>query len=114
MKLMTDGYAKCGEVFTVPVAHQNITFLIGPDVAPHFFRATDDEMSNTEVSSSQCAARSGEAATACVGKSDSQRVDSPSCLRSLMPSTSPPSAPESSTAWTRRRVPSSSAGSQRP
>jgi hypothetical protein len=49
MKLMTDGYAKFGEVFTVPVAHKSITFLIGPDVAPHYFKATDDEMSNTEV-----------------------------------------------------------------
>lgn len=55
MKLMTDGYAKHGEVFTVPVAHKNITFLIGPDVAPHFFKATDDEMSNTEVGHFMCA-----------------------------------------------------------
>jgi hypothetical protein len=56
MKLMTDGYAKYGEVFTVPVAHKSITFLIGPDVSPHFFKATDDEMSNTEVSATvQCA-----------------------------------------------------------
>lgn len=50
MKLMQDGYAKHGEVFTVPVALKRITFLIGPDVAPHFFKASDDEMSQTEVS----------------------------------------------------------------
>jgi hypothetical protein len=46
---MTKGYAQLGEVFTVPVAHKRVTFLIGPDVAPHFFKGTDDEMSQTEV-----------------------------------------------------------------
>ncbi len=46
---MTEGYQTCGEVFTVPVAHKRITFLIGPDVAPHFFKANDDDMSQTEV-----------------------------------------------------------------
>ncbi len=49
MKLMKDGYEQLGEAFTVPVAHKRITFLIGPDVAPHFFKASDDEMSQTEV-----------------------------------------------------------------
>jgi sterol 14-demethylase len=48
-KLMHTGYAQLGEVFTVPVAHKRVTFLIGPDVAPHFFKGTDDEMSQTEV-----------------------------------------------------------------
>lgn len=48
-KLMHTGYEQLGEVFTVPVAHKRVTFLIGPDVAPHFFKATDDEMSQTEV-----------------------------------------------------------------
>lgn len=47
--LLTEGYARYGEVFTVPVAHKRITFLIGPDVSPHFFKASDDEMSQTEV-----------------------------------------------------------------
>jgi hypothetical protein len=46
---MHSGYDQLGEVFTVPVAHKRVTFLIGPDVAPHFFKATDDEMSQTEV-----------------------------------------------------------------
>jgi hypothetical protein len=46
---MEEGYSTLGEVFTVPVAHKRVTFLIGPDVAPHFFKATDDEMSQTEV-----------------------------------------------------------------
>jgi len=49
MVLMREGYAKCGEVFTVPVLHKNITFLIGPHVSPHFFKATDDQLSQTEV-----------------------------------------------------------------
>lgn len=48
---MQTGYEQLGEVFTVPVAHKRVTFLIGPDVAPHFFKATDDEMSQTEVGS---------------------------------------------------------------
>lgn len=48
-ELMTEGYATCGEVFTVPVAHKRMTFLIGPSVSPHFFKAADDEMSQTEV-----------------------------------------------------------------
>lgn len=50
MRLMETGYATYGECFTVPVAHKRVTFLIGPDVSPHFFKATDDEMSQTEVS----------------------------------------------------------------
>lgn len=49
MKLMTDGYAKYGDVFTVPVFHKRVTFLITPEVVPHFFKGTDDEMSQTEV-----------------------------------------------------------------
>eukprot|EP00877_Chromochloris_zofingiensis_P002450 jgi/Chrzof1/12205/Cz06g25080.t1 len=49
MRLMETGYATYGECFTVPVAHKRVTFLIGPDVSPHFFKATDDEMSQTEV-----------------------------------------------------------------
>jgi hypothetical protein len=53
---MHEGYAKHGEVFTVPVAHKRITFLIGPSVVPHFFNATDDKMSQTEVRAPRCAA----------------------------------------------------------
>lgn len=49
MSLMTEGYAKCGEVFTVPVLHKKITFLIGPHVSPHFFKANDDLLSQEEV-----------------------------------------------------------------
>jgi sterol 14alpha-demethylase len=49
MILMREGYSKCGEVFTVPVLHKNITFLMGPHVTPHFFKARDDQLSQTEV-----------------------------------------------------------------
>ena len=33
----------------MPVAHKRITFLIGPDASSHFFKASDDEMSQEEV-----------------------------------------------------------------
>jgi len=46
---MSEGYSMHGEVFTVPVVNRRITFLIGPDVAPHFFKATDEELSQKEV-----------------------------------------------------------------
>ncbi|KAG2500972.1 hypothetical protein HYH03_000794 [Edaphochlamys debaryana] len=48
-KLLEEGYGTCGEVFTVPVAHKRVTFLIGPEVSPHFFKAGDEEMSQSEV-----------------------------------------------------------------
>ena len=34
---------------TVPVFHKRITFLIGPKVSEHFFKAKDTEMSQKEV-----------------------------------------------------------------
>ena len=34
---------------TVPVFHKRITFLIGPKVSEHFFKARDTEMSQKEV-----------------------------------------------------------------
>ena len=49
MNLMHDAYTTKGEVFTVPVLHKRITFLIGPHVSPHFFKASDDDMSQKEV-----------------------------------------------------------------
>lgn len=49
MSLMRAGYGQLGEVFTVPVFHKRITFLIGPDVAPHFFKASDEDISQKEV-----------------------------------------------------------------
>ena len=53
MKLMHDGYTRHGEVFTVPVLHKKFTFLLGPHVSGHFFKANDDEMSQKEVSRAQ-------------------------------------------------------------
>ena len=49
MRLMDEGYKRYGEVFTVPVAHKKMTFLIGPPVSEHFFKASDDELSQKEV-----------------------------------------------------------------
>lgn len=49
MKMMQDGYAKHGEVFTVPLLTRNFTFLLDPCVSGHFFKASDDEMSQYEV-----------------------------------------------------------------
>jgi sterol 14-demethylase len=57
---MEAGYQKFGDAFTVPVAHKRVTFLIGPDVAPHFFKATDDELSQTEVRSNHACGTSGQ------------------------------------------------------
>lgn len=48
-QLLEQGYKKYGEVFTVPVLNKKITFLIGTDVTPFFFKATDEEMSQQEV-----------------------------------------------------------------
>ncbi|CAD7702260.1 unnamed protein product [Ostreobium quekettii] len=49
LPLLQQGYAKFGEVFTVPVLHKRITFLNGPYVTSHFFKATDDIISQKEV-----------------------------------------------------------------
>lgn len=47
--LMKSMHSKYGEVFTVPLAHKRMTFLLGPHASPHFFNATDERMSQTEV-----------------------------------------------------------------
>ena len=49
LTLIDEGYKTYGEAFTVPVLHKKITFLIGPDVGPHFYKATDADMSQEEV-----------------------------------------------------------------
>ncbi|KAL4458418.1 hypothetical protein ABPG75_013283 [Micractinium tetrahymenae] len=49
LPLMCEMYKKHGEVFTIPLLHKRMTFLVGPHVSPHFFNATDDKMSQTEV-----------------------------------------------------------------
>eukprot|EP00271_Cylindrocystis_brebissonii_P004440 TRINITY_DN1609_c0_g1_i1.p1 TRINITY_DN1609_c0_g1~~TRINITY_DN1609_c0_g1_i1.p1 ORF type:complete len:507 (-),score=87.18 TRINITY_DN1609_c0_g1_i1:559-2079(-) len=47
--LITEFYPKFGAVFTVPVFHKRITFLIGPEVSSHFFKASEDNLSQEEV-----------------------------------------------------------------
>jgi sterol 14alpha-demethylase len=42
-------YAHLGSVFTVPILSRKITFLIGPEVSPHFFKGNESEMSQQEV-----------------------------------------------------------------
>lgn len=49
LNLVHNGYIAKGEVFTVPVLHKKMTFLIGPHVATHFFKSSDDLMSQDEV-----------------------------------------------------------------
>jgi len=49
LNLMNEGYEKLGEVFTVPVLHKRITFLLSPTVVEHFFKGTDEEVSQQEV-----------------------------------------------------------------
>ena len=49
LPLMEEMYAKHGEVFTIPLLHKRMTFVLGPHASPHFFNATDDKMSQTEV-----------------------------------------------------------------
>eukprot|EP00241_Pyramimonas_parkeae_P001670 CAMPEP_0114245264 /NCGR_PEP_ID=MMETSP0058-20121206/11792_1 /TAXON_ID=36894 /ORGANISM="Pyramimonas parkeae, CCMP726" /LENGTH=484 /DNA_ID=CAMNT_0001358283 /DNA_START=463 /DNA_END=1917 /DNA_ORIENTATION=+ len=49
MPLMEEAYAKYGSVFTVPLFHKRMTFLIGPEVSSHFFKASDLDMSQKEV-----------------------------------------------------------------
>jgi sterol 14-demethylase len=47
--MMQDCHSKYGDVFTVPLLHRNFTFLLDPHVCGHFFKASDDEMSQYEV-----------------------------------------------------------------
>ena len=37
--MMADAYKKHGQVFTVPLFHRRVTFLIGPEVSSHFYKA---------------------------------------------------------------------------
>lgn len=47
--LIRENYAKLGSVFTVNVLHLPITFLIGPEVSQHFFKAPEEQLSQKEV-----------------------------------------------------------------
>ena len=39
MPLMQSAFSRYGQVFTVPLFHKRVTFLIGPEVSPHFYKA---------------------------------------------------------------------------
>lgn len=47
--LVSQYYPELGSVFSVKLFHQKITFLIGPEVSSHFFRAPEDQLSQQEV-----------------------------------------------------------------
>lgn len=47
--LATRSYKKYGEVFTIKMLHKRLTFLVGPDACEHFFKATDEQLSQNEV-----------------------------------------------------------------
>ncbi|KAF7844957.1 sterol 14-demethylase [Senna tora] len=42
-------YPKLGSVFTLNLFHKKITFLIGPEVSAHFFKAPESDLSQQEV-----------------------------------------------------------------
>lgn len=48
LDLVWEGYAKKGEVFTIRLATQRLTFLIGPAACETFFKASDTELDQTE------------------------------------------------------------------
>lgn len=47
--MLREEYPKLGSVFTVNLAHWKVTFLIGPDVSAHFFKAPEADLSQQEV-----------------------------------------------------------------
>uniref|UniRef100_A0A7N0RAA8 sterol 14alpha-demethylase n=1 Tax=Kalanchoe fedtschenkoi TaxID=63787 RepID=A0A7N0RAA8_KALFE len=47
--MLREEYPKLGSVFTVNLIYKNITFLIGPEVSAHFFKAPESELSQQEV-----------------------------------------------------------------
>ena len=40
---------KFGCIYTVPMLHKNLTFLLGPEVSAPFYQLSDDHMSQSEV-----------------------------------------------------------------
>nr|ASB17937.1 cytochrome P450 CYP51G1 [Polygala tenuifolia] len=47
--MLREEYPKLGSVFTLNLFHKNITFLIGPEVSAHFFKASESDLSQQEV-----------------------------------------------------------------
>jgi len=49
VKMCMRCYEQYGPVFTVPIAHKRLTFLIGPEAQEAFCKANDDTLSQNEV-----------------------------------------------------------------
>ncbi|KZV20615.1 obtusifoliol 14alpha-demethylase [Dorcoceras hygrometricum] len=47
--MLREEYPKMGSVFTLKLLNKNMTFLIGPEVSAHFFKAPESELSQQEV-----------------------------------------------------------------
>uniref|UniRef100_A0A1D1ZGC4 Obtusifoliol 14-alpha demethylase n=1 Tax=Anthurium amnicola TaxID=1678845 RepID=A0A1D1ZGC4_9ARAE len=47
--MLREEYQKLGSVFTVSLVNRRITFLVGPEVSAHFFKAPEAELSQQEV-----------------------------------------------------------------
>ncbi|CAH9080248.1 unnamed protein product, partial [Cuscuta europaea] len=47
--MLREEYPKLGSVFTLNLLHMKITFLIGPEVSAHFFKAPETDLSQQEV-----------------------------------------------------------------
>lgn len=47
--LLREQYGRLGSVFTVKILTRNITFLVGPEVSAHFFKAQESDLSQREV-----------------------------------------------------------------
>lgn len=47
--MIREEYPKLGSVFTLNLFHKKITFLIGPEVSAHFFKAPESDLSQQEV-----------------------------------------------------------------
>ncbi|KAL8060236.1 hypothetical protein ABFX02_02G011800 [Erythranthe guttata] len=47
--MLREEYPKLGSVFTLKLVNKNITFLIGPEVSAHFFKAPESDLSQQEV-----------------------------------------------------------------
>ncbi|CAH9052249.1 unnamed protein product [Cuscuta epithymum] len=47
--MLQEEYPKLGSVFTLNLLHMKITFLIGPEVSAHFFKAPETDLSQQEV-----------------------------------------------------------------
>ncbi|KAL0365628.1 UNVERIFIED_CONTAM: Sterol 14-demethylase [Sesamum angustifolium] len=47
--MLREEYPKLGSVFTLKLLNKNVTFLIGPEVSAHFFKAQESDLSQQEV-----------------------------------------------------------------